>query len=443
MEAARPRKRRFRVSAARPHRRIVATILVVATLLGFVSVFALWAKRQLLETSTYTETSTKLLEDEHIRSALAGFLVDELYANVDVQGELAKQLPPQAAPIAGPAAAGLRQLAERAALTALQRPAVQLAWEQANKNAHATLLNVIEGNGTVANAQNGAVTLDLGALVDQVGARAGIDVAGRLPPDVGRIEILHSDQISAAQNAVNLLRRLALILPLLTLALYGLALYLAQGRRRETLRTIGFCFIGVGIAIVVARSMAGNYVVGALTTTAASEPAANSAWGILTSLLQGIGVAVILYGLVMLLGAWLAGPGATASLLRREMTPGLRQRRIAYAGLAVILLLVFWWAPTQGTQRLVPSLVLIALAIGGLEALRLQALYDFPDAVWRPGGAGAALSTFREHFGRRRGRAAGGDRIDKLEQLTKLRDAGALDTEEFEREKKRLLADED
>ena len=50
------------------------------------------------------------------------------------------------------------------------------------------------------------------------------------------------------------------------------------------------------------------------------------------------------------------------------------------------------------------------------------------------------LSTFRQHF--RRGPAAGGDRIDKLEQLTKLRDAGALDAEEFEREKKRVLADE-
>jgi hypothetical protein len=440
MEATWPqREEGLEVSAARPHRRIVATVLVVATLLGFVSVFALWAKRQLLETSTYTETSTKLLENEHIRSALAGFLVDELYANVDVQGQLAKQLPPQAAPIAGPAAAGLRQLAERAALTALQRPAVQLAWEKANENAHSTLLAVIEGNSNVATAQNGAVTLDLGSLVDQVGGRAGIDVAGKLPPDVGRIEILRSDQISLAQDSVNLLRRLALILPLLTLALYGLALYLAQGRRRETLRTIGFCFIGVGIAVLVARSMAGGYVVGQLTATAASEPAASSAWSILTSLLQGIGTAVILYGLVMLLGAWLAGPGAAASVLRREMTPGLRERRFAYAGLAVLLLLVFWWAPTQGTQRLLPSLVLIALAIAGLEALRVQALRDFPDAAWSPGGAGAALASFRERWRGRRGAGGGSDRIDKLEQLTRLRDAGALDAEEFEREKKRVL----
>src|SRR3954463_372904 len=122
-------------------RRGAVVLIVLATLVGFVSVFAVWAKRQLLETSTYTETSTKLLEDEDIRTAVAGFLVDELYANVDVQAQLAKRLPPQLKPLAGPAAGGLRQLADRAAVTALERPRVQQAWAKANENAHATLLN--------------------------------------------------------------------------------------------------------------------------------------------------------------------------------------------------------------------------------------------------------------------------------------------------------------
>jgi hypothetical protein len=81
-----------------PFRRTVAVIIVVATLVGFVSVFAVWAKRQLLETSTYTETSTELLQNDAIRTAVAGFLVDELYSNVNVSGELSRVLPPRAAP---------------------------------------------------------------------------------------------------------------------------------------------------------------------------------------------------------------------------------------------------------------------------------------------------------------------------------------------------------
>jgi hypothetical protein len=430
------------VNPDRPRlRRTVAAILVVATLVGFVSVFAVWAKRQLLETSTYTETSTKLLENEDIRTAVAGFLVDELYANVDVQAQLAKRLPPQLKPLAGPAAGGLRQLADRAAITALERPRVQQAWAKANENAHATLLNLIEGGGSVVSTQGGDVTLDLGTLVARIGAQAGIDVAGKLPPDVGQLEIVSSDQITFVQDLVNLLQKLALILPLAALALYGLAIYLAKDRRRETLRTVGFCFIGIGIAVVAGRSMAGNYVVGALTTTATVEPAANSAWNILTSLLQGIGVAMIGYGVVVVLSAWLAGPGAAARELRRTITPGLRERRIAYAALAVILLLVFWWAPTQGTQRLGPSLILIALAIAGLEALRLQALRDFPDETWQPGGVRAALSGTRDRLRRQPTASVPPQtaRLEELERLTKLRDAGALDAEEFEQEKRRIL----
>jgi hypothetical protein len=424
-----------------PLRRTVTAILVIATLVGFVSVFAVWAKRQLLESSTYAETSTKLLENEDIRDAVAAFLVDELYTNVDVEAQLKKALPPRADVLAGPAAGALHQLAERVAEDALQRPRVQQLWRQANERAHAALLNLIQGGGTVVSTESGDVTLDLGTLVTQIGSQAGVDVAGKIPPDVGQLEIVSSDEITFAQDLLNLLQKLALILPLAALALYALAIYLAKGRRRETLRTIGFCFVGIGVAVIVGRSLAGNYVVGALTTTAAVEPAASSAWDILTSLLEGIGVGMIGYGVVIILGAWLAGPGRAAMELRRGMTPALRQRRIAYAALAVILLLVFWWAPTQGTERLIPSLILIALAIAGLEALRIQALRDFPNETWQPGGVRAAFAGARDRLHRQptAGVSPEERRLEDLERLTRLRDAGTLDADEFEREKRRIL----
>src|SRR5436190_8159279 len=290
----------------RPHRAIVAALLVVATLIGFISVFAVWAKRQLLETSTYTETSTQLLENEDIRNAVAGFLVDQLYANVNVEAELAKRLPPQFKPLAGPAAGGLRQLADTAAQDALKRPRVQQAWEKANETAHAALINLIEGGGTVVSTNGGDVVLDLGALVGQIGTQAGVNVAGRIPPDAGQIKIVESNELSLVQNGVNLLQKLALILPLVTLALYGLAIYLARGRRRETVRTVGLCFIGIGITVLAVRSFAGTHLVDSLTTTASVEPAAQSAWDILTSLLAGIGEAMVGYGVVIVFGAWVA-----------------------------------------------------------------------------------------------------------------------------------------
>src|SRR3954451_19879536 len=97
----------------REHHKLALALIVVATLLAFLANFALWANRQLLDTDNWTESSTKLLENEEIRTQLSVFLVDQLYTNVDVKGELARALPPRFAPLAGPAAGGLREVAQR------------------------------------------------------------------------------------------------------------------------------------------------------------------------------------------------------------------------------------------------------------------------------------------------------------------------------------------
>src|SRR5512134_1655512 len=120
----------------RAHRRLGLALILVASLLAFLAIFALWANRQLLDTDNWTDTSTQLLEDDEIREQVAIFLVDQLYANVDIDGELRRALPPRAAPLAGPAAGGLREVAQRGADALLERPRAQRLWEEANRRAH-------------------------------------------------------------------------------------------------------------------------------------------------------------------------------------------------------------------------------------------------------------------------------------------------------------------
>ena len=364
------------MTEGRPRRKLVVAVLVVATLVAFLAVFAVWAKRQALETDSWVETSSELLEDEDIEEAVAGFLVDTLFTNVDVQAELQARLPPQFQSLAGPAAGALRELADRAALEALSRPRIQQLWEDANRVAHETFIEVVEDD------TDADVTLDLNAIVEDLGSRVGIDIADRLPADAGQIQVLGTDQLSAAQQAVRTFRTVGYVLAFGALLLYALAIYLAEGWRRQALRATGFSFIVVGIAVLAIRGFAGDLLVDSLAQTAASEPAVGSTWSIGTELLRGIALAMIGYGIVMIVGAWLAGPGEWAQAARRTLTPVVRDRVIGYAVLFVIVLLAFWWAPTQGTQRLIPSIVLIALLIGGFEALRAQALRDFPNETF-------------------------------------------------------------
>ncbi len=362
--------------SSRQHRKLGVALIVVGALVAFLAVFSIWANRQLLETDNWVKTSSELLEDEEIRTQLSNFMVDTLYANVDIQGELQQALPPRLQPLAAPAAGAIRQLIDQLANEALQRPRVQQAWETINRAAHEKLITVVEDD------TGEPVTLDLGTIVEEVGSQAGLNVAGKLPPDAGQIEVIPADDLSGARQIVNLIEKLAVWLTLLALILFGVAIYLARGWRREALRAVGFAFIVVGIAIAAVRGLAGNYVVDALASTAAVEPAVQDTWDISTSLLSGGAGAMVFYGIVIVLGAWLAGPGGLATSARRTLTPLMHQRAIGYAVLIVLLLVLFWWAPTEGFKRLPISLLIIALFVVGFEFLRRQAVREFPDETW-------------------------------------------------------------
>jgi len=433
-------------------RRTSIAIIVLASIVAFFAVFAVWAKRQILETDTWTETSTQVLENHDVQDALNTFLVDALFKQVNVEHQLKKALPDNVQGLAGPASAGIHQLALRAGLQALQSPTFQNLWAQANAKAHDAFLQIIEGGNETLSTQGGVVNLDLGRVVTQVAQNAGVDVKGKIPPDAARIELLRSDELGVAQDAVNVLRVLDLALPALALALFALAIYLPSGRRREAVRASGFAFVAVGILVLVARSIAGGIVVDTLAKTDAVRPAADAVWGIVTTLLRDEGVAMVASGALIVVGAWLAGKTAPAREIRRALTPVLIRRAWGYPALVVIVLIFFWLGPTQGTSRLLPSLVLIALFIAGFEALRHQAMRDFPEETperameeWR-----ARWERLRDWVRDRRRRrkapaeaqeaVASDARLEALERLGRLRESGVLDADEFSREKERILA---
>ena len=174
------------------HRGLALSLVVLASVVAFVAIFSIWVNRQVLNTDNWTASSSRLLEDRTIRDRVAGYLVDELYANVDVEGEIQAALPPRAQPLAGPAAGALRSFAERAAQEMLARPRAQLAWEAANRNAHELLIKVLEGGGPIVSTQDGVVVLDLKALLAETEARLGIGgrVREALPETAAQVTIL-------------------------------------------------------------------------------------------------------------------------------------------------------------------------------------------------------------------------------------------------------------
>ena len=268
----------------------------------------------------------------------------------------------------------------------------------------------------------------------------GGKAADKIPADAAQIVILKSDQLELAQDGVRLLKAAAIVLIALGLGLIALAIYLAKGWRREALRASGFGLLLAGVAALVARSVAGGAVVDSLATTESIRPAAESAWSISTSLLVEAASASIAYGIVLILAAWLAGPTSWAIALRRNLAPYLREPRIAYSVLALIILLLVWWGPTPALRNAIPALILIALLVLGFEVLRRQAEREFPNA-----SRAESAARMKERAARvgqvftGGGRKAEEDRYEQLERLGRLRDSGVLDAPEFEREKAQIL----
>ncbi len=410
-----------------------------------------WAKRQLLETETWSTTSEELIQDAEIQSALSTFIVTAIFDNVDVEAVLAERLPPQVAPLAGPAAGALRGAADDVTLKALEQPKVQDLWVQANAAAQSKLIALIEDEGEFVGTAEGVVTLDVRSLLESVTAQLGIGsgLVAKLPPEASSIEVMRSDELEAAQKGVNLLQTVGYVLTALTLLLWAAAIFLAGDRRRTTLRSVGFSFIVVGAVVLFARGAAGNLVVGSLSEAASSDEAVTAVFDIGTSLLLETAQSIIAYGIVIVIAAWLAGPTGWATSIRHAITPHLRQPSYAYGGLAVLLALVFWWDPVVATHRLVPSLLLIAFAVLGTEMLRRQVIREFPDRVTTGSPAGAAqgiAERMREARERRvataggpAAAASGDQRLGEIERLAGLRDSGALTEEEFAAEKARIL----
>jgi hypothetical protein len=462
---------------SRGRRRAVRALIVVGSILAFLSVFAIWIERQALNTDDWVSTSGRLIHNQKIREAVGNYLVDQLYENVDVKKELEDILPGEASELAGPAAGGLRQVAGDGAEKVLETTTAQELWEDANRATHEQLLAVLENKKEAVETENGEVTLNLGSLLTNLAQQVGIgeSLAEKLPPDAGQITILKSDQLKTAQNIAIAVKGLALLLSILTFAAFGAAIYLSRDGRWVTVLYSGIGLIAAGFTAIVFRHIAGGIVVDQLVKNDSIQPAGEAAWSIGTSLMVSIATTVIVVGVLFAAAGWLASPTGAARTTRRYMAPTLRlHAAYVYTGLVILVGIYFLSGPTQGLRAFLTTLIVAGMAAFGIHELRKQTAEEFPgasydDAFGRtrdkvvtavkdaniPERVGEQASKLRLPERRQPGSDATGAasgaptttmpvseedaRLQRLEKIGDLRDKGILTEEEFAAEKARLL----
>ena len=443
---------------SRGRRRTIKGLVVLGSILAFFSVFAIWIERQALNTDDWVHTSDRLIQNHTIRAALADYLVDQLYSNVDVEEALEDKLPGESKQLAGPLSGGFRSVAPNVVEELLESSTAQSLWQDANRAAHEQLLAVLEDKQEAVSTNNGEVTLNLGGLVTNLAEQIGIgaNLAEKLPPDAGNLTILRSDQLKTAQNITAAVKGLALILSLLTFLTFGLAIYLSREGRWVTVLFCGVGLIAAAFAVIVARQVAGGVVTGQLVEDESVRPAADAAWSISTSLMSSIATTVIVIGVLFVIAGWLASPTGSARAARKTLAPVLSDYvAYVYAALAIVIGIYFLSAPTQNLRSFLTTLVIAGLAAFGIHELRKQTQAEYPDADFgdnlgrakeRVVGAvkGANLGERASKLRLPEVRRPGGEdaedsRLARLERLADLHQKGVLTDEELAAEKARIL----
>ena len=291
---------------------------------------------------------------------------------------------------------------------------------------------------------NGVVTLDLHQVLTTVSGRLGLPgtVVSKLPPSAGNLTLFKSSKLSLVDDVGNAIRHLALAFSILIPVLWALTMFLAKGRRRRTLMSIGFSMVIAGLLWVAGRHILQSAIANTLVSDESGRRAVRATIAIGTSILAEIAIAFVFVGVIAVVCAWFAGPARIAVSGRRAISPFLRERAgWTYAIVALVLVLFFIWQPIHAAGTPVGILVFAGLALLGTEVLRRQTEFEFPDS--RTGDASAGIrqrvDAFREH--RRAGAAPtdGQSLPQQLERLATLRDDGAITPDEYDTAKSSLL----
>jgi hypothetical protein len=359
----------------------VALLLVVASILAPLAVISVWTRNTLLDTDQYVDTVGPLAKNEAIIDAAARNISAALMSSTDVEAKIKDALPARAKFIAEPVSDSLETLVDRVAVRLLSSDQFQTVWARANRRAHDQVVDVLTGEGKTVQTANGEVVVNLTPVVERVKKKLndlGIDVFDDVSPQriSPRLVLFQSDELEQAQSLTNLLQKGSIVLPIVTLLLYAAAIALSRSRRKTVLHA------GLGLAIGMVVILTAFNVGRSLYLDAVKSANRDAAAAVYDQVLDFLRLSArtgFVVGILVAVGAWLAGPGSLAVRLR-AMTKGGEGRelatdgfagwvarsrtglRIAYVALGAIVL-VAWSHPTPLTVVVVALVVVILMVV--------------------------------------------------------------------------------
>jgi len=237
--------------------------------------------------------------------------------------------------LAGPLESSLRGFVHDRVAAIVASPQVAELWDRSLRTASEQMNAVLSGDSQAVVVSDGEVRLDLApfiAAARQQLVDSGFTVAGRIPDVHPTIALTDATKLERAKGLYSLLDKAATWLPWVALALIALGVYIARHHRRALLGAglgVALGMLVIAAALLVTRGL----LVGAVPPRA--TVAAGVSFDLVVRFLRDGLRLVFAIGLVVALGAFLAGPSATAVGIRRGASKaiGWLRRGGAKAGL--------------------------------------------------------------------------------------------------------------
>lgn len=337
-----------RASSASRRRTLPAWLTVILVILTCVGVLAstmvIWVEATMLNTDRFVALVAPLGSDPQVINSVSQYAADQVVAALDIPNRTASALPIDGRFLTGPLERVVHDFVQTRTTDFLNSDQGQALWQAQVRRVHAGLVAVLRGQTSTIGSANGALTLDLLPILAAILSRMQQSLPGLIPfgvtipdlsaaktpaqarqelaqalgvqlaPDFGVITLVQSVTLRTAQRIVSILDALQIVLPLVTLALALLTLWLAADRRR-TLLLLGV----VTAALFLVAMLVTQFVLGKIPDAAPTSPAheiVTSLAGLVQTNLLGTLVVGLFIGLVVALGAYLAGrPGWLMRLL--------------------------------------------------------------------------------------------------------------------------------
>ena len=264
------KRRKLRVVAA-----VIALIVAVASFsLGLPGA---WARRTIVNESTYLSVVGPLADDPAVQEALAREVTTAVFEALDVQGTLTAVLTdkaPQLTFLAGPITTSVQGFVQDQVQKIIASEQFQQFWNDANSLIHRQVIAVLKGESDVLLIQGDQVVLNYLPLINQALQAASSTISqliGReltlpeitpdmlpadaiqrldtalgvtLPTTFGTLVVFNSDQLPKLQYAVNTAREGLYALVILFFLSAAIAIWVSPRRRRTILQ------LAVAIAVV-------------------------------------------------------------------------------------------------------------------------------------------------------------------------------------------------